>query len=676
MRTTHKRGHGRSARLEAGAVFPPRVRAAAAYYRQPPPPPRSGVGWLGRIVVVLALVIVALGAGIGGGLFLWFHESLLTVSASSPDLKRAERDLDLALPGKPTIALVLGDNQRAGFEASAGGRSDTILLVRADPHTNTISLLSLPRDLQVPVYCPGSRVPLATTRIDYAFADCGADGSLETVKRLTRLPINYLVTVGFNGFKEIVNDLGGIWLDIDRSYYNRNVGTAATDYSNIDLQPGYQLLSGGSALEFVRFRHTDSDFYRQARQQEFLRALKDQVTQNFDPLKLPEIVSAITHNVKVAGCASCLGDTTVLRYALFAALLPAGHLLQNYISDEAVNNVDVGGADELTASPSTIADAVYRFTHPDTALATAANQAALGAKPAPRREPATQAPPPAKTTVTVLNGNGVAGAAASASYLLSERGYVSVLPAGNAEANAPSDRYFDTQIYFNPARAASRAAAKRLGALFAPANVRPLPRDPALRALDPGSMLLVIVGETFHDELEPQPALHAAPATPVFRHVRADVIYDPGASDPLLEPLAHRVPFPIEVPTVLEASSVPDTLPGDIPVRLYTIVKGHRAIALVYHTADNAFWDIEETDWTGAPILQGTSFTHTLNGRRYQLYYAGPDLHMIVLKNGRTSYWVINSLLDALSNETMIAIAKGLRPLPPGRAGGRPPARN
>ena len=654
-------------------MFPPRVRGAVTHYRQPGSPPRSRVSWLGRIVLVLALVLFALGAGVGGGLFLWFHESLQSVSAGSPDLLRAERDLDLALPGKPTVALVLGDNQRAGFEASAGGRSDTILLVRADPHTNTISLLSLPRDLQVPVYCPGRRAPLATTRIDYAFADCGAAGSLETVKKLTGLRVNYLITVGFNGFKEIVNDLGGIWLNIDRSYYNKNVGTAATDYSNIDLQPGYQLLTGGSALEFVRFRHTDSDFYRQARQQEFLRALKNQVTQSFDPLKLPEIVSAITHNIKVAACTACLSDTAVLRYALFAALLPPGHILQNYISDTAVTNVDVGGADELQTSSSTLAHAVYEFTHPDVGLSKAANQAALGTRPRPKPRPTLQAPPPRRTTVTVLNGNGVAGAAASASYLLAQRGYVSVLPAGNAEANAPSDNYFDTQIYFNPARAASKAAATNLSDLIVPAVVRPLPHNRALRALDPGSMLLVIVGETFHNELDPEPKHQAAPATPAFTHVRAEVIYDPSASEALLEPLVRRVPFTIEAPTVVEASSVPDTLPGDIPVRLYDIVKGRKALTLVYHTSDNAFWDVEETDWTGAPILEGTSFTHTLDGRTFQLYYAGPNLHMVVLKEGNTSYWVINSLLDALSNETMIAIAKGLRPLSGGHlVGDRP----
>src|SRR5579863_7922207 len=335
MRTTMKHHVGRDATPER-ADLPP-AGSPMRVYRQAERPPRSAARRVLRVLGWMALGLLVVFSGLAGGMYLWLHQSLAAVQAHSAGMKRAEKRLVAVLPGQGAVALLLGDNQRSGIERSAGGRSDTIMLVRADPKTKTISMLSLPRDLQVPVYCPNPQRSLGTTRIDYAFAYCGAAGSLDTIKRLTGLRINYLITVGFNGFKEIVNDLGGIWLNIDRSYYNKNVGTAATDYSNIDLQPGYQLLSGGSALQFVRFRHTDSDFYRQARQQEFLRALKDQVTQNFDPLKLPEIISAITRNIRVAACPSCMSDTTVLRYALFAALLPPGHLIQNYISDTAVS---------------------------------------------------------------------------------------------------------------------------------------------------------------------------------------------------------------------------------------------------------------------------------------------------------------------------------------------------
>jgi hypothetical protein len=63
-------------------------------------------------------------------------------------------------------------------------------------------------------------------------------------------------------------------------------------------------------------------------------------------------------------------------------------------------------------------------------------------------------------------------------------------------------------------------------------------------------------------------------------------------------------------------------------------------------------------------VLADRSFQHDLGGREFQLYYSGPHLHMVVLRAGKTSYWVVNTLLDSLSNETMIAIAKGLKPVP------------
>src|SRR5205085_9124438 len=129
-------------------------------------------------------------------------------------------------------------------------RSDTVMLIRADPLTKTISLLSFPRDILVPIYCNPS-YPDATDRINSAYARCGPKGTLLTVKHLTGLPINYLITVNFHGFKQVVDKLGGVWMDVDRRYYNRNTGSYYDNYANINLQPGYQKLSGGQALDFV-----------------------------------------------------------------------------------------------------------------------------------------------------------------------------------------------------------------------------------------------------------------------------------------------------------------------------------------------------------------------------------------------------------------------------------------
>jgi hypothetical protein len=257
----------------------------------------------------------------------------------------------------------------------------------------------------------------------------------------------------------------------------------------------------------------------------------------------------------------------------------------------------------------------------------------------------------------VLNGNNVPGAAANAGYLLAQRGYLMVLPPNGLEPNAPTAPYFHSQIYFDAKQHGAQEAALALQKLMQPADVRPVPRNPTLKALDPGSMLLVVVGETFHNTLPPSTVASVPKRQPPV------VRFDRGPGDELLKPLVSKVPFRLEVPTVLERNSYPDTLPGDNAVRLYWIQGHHKAIRMVFRTGGNEFWGIQETNWADAPVLADRSFQHDLGGREFSLYYTGPHLHMVVLRVGDTSYWVVNTLLDSLSNETMLAIAKGLKPL-------------
>src|SRR5437868_7717090 len=102
MRTTLKRGVGRGAELNGNghSVFPPGPISAIVRYRQPPPPSRSALGLVGRILLVTVLVIGALALGGAGGAYLWFHQSVNAVRAHSVDVKVAEKQLQVALPGK------------------------------------------------------------------------------------------------------------------------------------------------------------------------------------------------------------------------------------------------------------------------------------------------------------------------------------------------------------------------------------------------------------------------------------------------------------------------------------------------------------------------------------------------------------------------------------------------
>jgi LCP family protein required for cell wall assembly len=656
MRTTLKRGVGRGATHNGNgkAVFPPGTLSTVTRYRQPVPVGTTAMGLFARIVIVTVLVVSSMALAVAGGAYLYFHQSVAAVRAHTPSVVRAARSLDIPVAHHAAIALVVGYDHRLGVESDRPSLSDTIMLVRADPVTKTISLLSFPRDLMVPIYCGSSsndkvgHVVSSYDRINSAYSRCSETGTLLTIKHLTGLPINYLITVNFHGFKEVVDKLGGVWMDIDRRYYNRNTGSFYNDYANINLQPGYQLLSGQQALDFVRFRHTDDDLHRNSRQQQFVRAFREQVSKSFSFTSLPSLVSTITKNIEVGEGGRSLQGDQVISYALFAQALPPGHLFQDRIANVQCLNTCTVTSSDMQASIDT-------FVNPDVGSSKAANAAALGIKQKVKQK----APPPSKVTVTVLNGNGVAGAAANATYLLSQQGYQMLTPPNGLEPNIEPQTYFHTKIYYDPAQKGSKLAAVALQKLMQPADVARLPRRAKLLALDPGSMLMVALGQTFHGTITPVPVR----ATP--KHQPAYVRFDTGPGVALLRPLQAKAKFPLMTPTILERSSYPDTLSGDKPSRVYWINgRGHdKAVRLVFHTAGNDFWGIQETTWEDAPVLSDRSFHRSIGGRRFDLYYSGTRLHMIVLRAHGATYWVVNSLLDSLSNETMIAIAKGHKPL-------------
>jgi LCP family protein required for cell wall assembly len=654
MRTTLKRGIGRGAEVNGNgrAVLPPGALTPVSLYRQPPPPKRGLAAQVGRYILWLFVTVLMLVCGLVGGFYLWAHESAAALQAHSVDAKRAQARLDEVPDAKhAATALVIGYDHRAG-EGNAPSRSDTMMLIRADPLTKTISLLSFPRDLIVPIWCPGKGGAAAaasgSARINSAYAFCGSSGALETVRHLTGLQVNYLISVNFAGFIAVANKLGGVWMDIDRRYYNKNVGTSYTNFANIDLQPGYQRLTGKQALDFVRYRHTDSDLYRLARQQQFVSAARQRIAKSIGPSSLVRIVNTIAHHNYVEIGVGGSGDfslATVYSYAKFAYGLPPGHVFQVKIGG-------IVGQNELTTSTTNIDDAVQQFLNPDVEASTTATAVALGRKLHARKRTI----PPRQVTLTVLNGNGRAGSASNASYLLRQKGYTTLLPPGSQNANAPNWNYFHSKIYFDPVRPKNgKVAAQQVSRLVASADVEPMPRN--IKPLSNGALLVVVVGSTFHDQLAPI----VVPQQPTRQP--PNVRRDPGETRSAVFRLRKRLPFQLQYPTRLERSSYLDSGSGETPVRVYAL-QGQPALRLTFVTGGREYWGIEETRWADAPVLADKSLTQRVNGREFDLYYSGSNLHMVVLRSGAATYWVVNTLLNSLSNETMLAIARGLRPLP------------
>ena len=152
--------------------------------------------------------------------------------------------------------------------------SDTIVLSASIPKRNRIAVLSLPRDLAVTI--PGYA---DNTKINQAYDEGGAALTLETVKlpvrerdRARSSPSTASSTSTSTASSGRSTTSSGVYVDVDRDYYNPE----GTGFAAIDIKPGYQRLVGSDALAYVRYRHTDSDIFRNARQQDFLRQAASQ----------------------------------------------------------------------------------------------------------------------------------------------------------------------------------------------------------------------------------------------------------------------------------------------------------------------------------------------------------------------------------------------------------------
>jgi LCP family protein required for cell wall assembly len=644
MRTTLKKRSRRSA--NGNGAYPPGPPPLLEPPLRPPPPPPSapaalsdrsfyrvrrnplkllakGVMWL------VVLVLVAVGA-LAGGVKLYFDYSVAAVRPTSEEVREAVKDLDVLVPGRPAVAIVIGYDKRPGD--SSAGRSDTVMLLRADPDKEALTMLSFPRDLVVEhAGCEGH--PAWTGRINEAYAYCGPRGTLSTVKKLTGVPINYMITVNFRAFTNIVDKLDGVYMDVDRRYFNDNSGASAgSTYATIDLKPGYQHLNGRQALDFVRYRHTDSDLYRVVRQQEFVKALKQRISSAWDIFQLPGIVKTVTENIEVGkGGGKELSSGEVLKYANLAYTLPAGNFQQVPLDG-------ISGYFELEIPEDALDDAVRRFMNPDVNASEKAIDVATGKKPK-----AENAPPPSQVGIEILNGSGVAGAADEATVLLGRIGY----DAENG-GNAENFDFFRTVVQYEPEIPKSKAAAQAVADLFGEAEVQEAPADKPLT-----TMLRVILGTTFQGTLGP------APADDTPERNRPEVVEDRTSIAPALRALRRKVDFPIMVPTVREKSSSIDDNEG---IRAYKL-DDHRALRLTYHTSGNEFWGVQQTSWKDPPILGEPTLERTIRGRNYRLFFSGPRLHIVAFEQDGGVYWVVNTLRNKLSNETMLAIARGMQPL-------------
>jgi LCP family protein required for cell wall assembly len=289
------------------------------------------------------LIIVAMATATAVSL-LFFVQGILNGFEGLPGVKN---ELAVANPGDPQTILILGSDKRPR-EQAIGARSDTTILLRIA--SDQITVLSIPRDLKVNI--PGH----GPDRFNAAYTVGGVKKTVKTVKQLTGITeINHVVNVNFTGFADAVNSIGCVYVDVDHHYYHSNAGILdpTQQYAEIDIPAGYQRMCGYNALQYVRYRHDDNDLVRSARQQEFLREMRQELPPDRIANEFPELVD-ILHKYVTLDIQRGVDLITLAKLILSADNAP---VVQVHFP------ANLGGptASYVTASESAIKEAVAKF---------------------------------------------------------------------------------------------------------------------------------------------------------------------------------------------------------------------------------------------------------------------------------------------------------------------------
>ena len=570
---------------------------------------------------------------VAGGSYLWFRSQVVasnnrvapevkTVLTAKPSSTLVSVTVDVPASPSATNILVLGSDRRAQGDEKYG-RSDTIIVVHIDPGNNYLSVMSIPRDLRVSI--PGH----GKDKINAAYAYGGPALTIQTVEQLTGVDINHYMEVDFQAFQDITNALGGVYVDVDRRYYNDN-----PQWELIKLAPGYQLLRGSDALDYVRYRHDlNNDFGRMERQQRFMAALREQAMGWNLPFKLPGLISALFKNISTD-----LGTSELVKLAYWGIRLDGSRIRQVSIAS---GTETIGGASYVVADNTTIANAVQDFlTVPPVAnLAASSSTATTVGSSGSSGSTATTV---TKSDVTgievdILNANGRAGEAAAASAWLASLG-AKVVNVGTAD----SATLKVTKVSYPSGKAqAAQQVADAVGT------------DSIVRTSTVERVTLSL-GEDFS-----LPAGFALPPG-------ASTI--PNSSE--WKALAKMVPFAVQGPAYLPADlKYTDRMPQTGAT--YDIDTGggtKPAFRMIYRLRQNGqqtdqYLGITETTWVDAPVAsKGTQVLH--DGVTFTIVGTNQKVDHIWWKQDGVLYFVSNTLSYLVSKSEMLAIAESMIAIP------------
>ncbi len=511
-------------------------------------PPRLGIGMWKRFAIAGVLIVLLCGGATAAVTVSTANRIANEVFPKLNQIHTPEGLISSIYTGGPKTFLILGSDKRYGStnidEREAGPHSDTILLVRFDPEQEQTSVLSIPRDLLVTIKMPDG-AEFYPEKINAAYTlgsaqpghDEGANLAAETIKEvLPGLRLNGIIDVTFAGFIRVVDSLGCVYVNVDHRYFNENIGTPETDYTSINLQPGYQKLCYENALDYVRYRHTDSDFVRVARQQDFLRDLREQVSPQLG--EVDKVAKAVGHAISTNFSPSA---SILLELAKLIGFSQGKPLRQVKFQTENVDYV-LNGGDYVTSS-------------------SALEQATLK---------------------DFLDGH--------------QR-----LQPLNLHASASHDTRGHRHGHSHGSNA----------------NAAPSPAS---------------------EDLYPTPSSDQQQAMSA----------------------AVQVPFPLLYPRLQTGPATQEE------VRPYALRDPHghlhQAYTVVFQqNTIGGYYDVEGTDWLDPPIIDHPQETRYVGRRAYMIFADGEHIQMIAWREHHALYWVINTLLEELTNQQMLTLADSTR---------------
>ncbi len=378
-----------------------------------------------RVIKIAVIAVLALILGLGGAACAYMYKIQGNMQQGID--RELLAVLDPTVGGEPFYMLLMGVDgsyERGADEQNdnAGTRSDSMILARIDPEAKQVTMISLARDTMVNMGRHG------TQKLNAAHAFGGPAYAVQVVEDMAGVSISHYAEINFDAFKAMVDELGGITVDVPVEIDDPNVEAY--------VPAGVQELNGAQALSLCRSRHSyddygGGDYFRAANQRLVLGAIMEEVL-SADPITLARTVEAMSEYVltdmsvsEILGLAMQMAGMD-MDSSFYTAMAPTTSAYINGVWWEQLNQKQWDAMMERVDQglPPYEEDVVHEQT--GTVLATSGNGGEDGSSESDSGEPVQRS-----GTVTVKNGNGKAGVGDEAVSRVTPLGYTATASNAN-----------------------------------------------------------------------------------------------------------------------------------------------------------------------------------------------------------------------------------------------------